>query len=303
MKKLATIAVLATALAAAFVLAACATAELSVLSDNEGVHAVASNGAEGAGTGNITVEKGYGLCINHVVERGSFHVKAVDEQGTVVFDEDLTDNVADLVEVDGEFNVEISAQNAVGTVDIIPYDIEAQAQAEAAKPEMLGGEGGSESAQAAQAGIANPWSDVESAQAAAEGAGVGSFALPENGTEINGGRIDLVAYRYMDMLAEADGYVGTAELVVRKGVNRPAADVGYDPADVSGDYNEYAHDWQIEAAGWQVKCFGNEEGKTMKAIWQSDNFSYSIMVRGQGDIHDTYGLSDDDVAALVSTIE
>ena len=41
----------------------------------------------------------------------------------------------------------------------------------------------------------------------------------------------------------------------------------------------------------------------MKAIWISDNFSYSIMVRGQGDIYDTYGLDEEAIGALVAAIQ
>ena len=41
----------------------------------------------------------------------------------------------------------------------------------------------------------------------------------------------------------------------------------------------------------------------MKAIWTSDNFVYSIMIRGQGDISDTYGLTDEDVITLVNAIQ
>ena len=85
-------------------------------------------------------------------------------------------------------------------------------------------------------------------------------------------------------------------------MNNPADAVDYDTADVSGDYTEYAHEWEIEGADWQVKCFGNEEGQTMKAIWQSDNFSYCLLVRGQGDIHDTYGLGNDDIVTFVGAI-
>ena len=152
--------------------------------------------------------------------------------------------------------------------------------------------------------IANPWTQAENAQAAADGAGVGYFNLPENGTVLEeGGSVDFTDYQYTKLLAEADGYVGTAELVVRKGVKQPAEEVAYDTADVSGDYTEYTCSWDMEAAGWQVHCFGNEDGRAMKAIWTSDNFSYSVMVRGQGDIADTYGLSGDDMAALVGAIE
>ncbi len=150
--------------------------------------------------------------------------------------------------------------------------------------------------------MANPWASADSAADAGEGAGVGSFTLPEAGTEMIGGPIGWYSYRYTDLLAEANGYVGAAELRVRKGVNRPDHDVGYDTDDVSGDYNSYACAWTLEAAGWQVRCFGNEDGRAMKAIWSSDNFSYSIQVRGQGDIRDVYGLGAEDIAALAAAI-
>ena len=149
----------------------------------------------------------------------------------------------------------------------------------------------------------NPWTESDSAEAAAEGAGVGYFKLPEAGMETGGGPIGWDNYRYMELLAEANGYIGAAELTVRKGVNRPDHELSYDTTDVSGDYNAYAHAWTIEAKEWQVRCFGNEEGRTMKAIWSSDNFSYCILVRGQGDIRDVYGLSADDITALVDAIE
>ena len=121
--------------------------------------------------------------------------------------------------------------------------------------------------------------------------------------EVGGGPVGWDNYRYMDLLAEANGYVAAAELTVRKGVNRPDHDVGYDTDDVSGDYTAYAHEWTMEVNGWQVRCFGNEEGRTMKAIWASDNFSYCILVRGQGDLRDVYGLGADEIAALIGAIE
>jgi hypothetical protein len=58
-----------------------------------------------------------------------------------------------------------------------------------------------------------------------------------------------------------------------------------------------------DVGDWTVNCAGNEEGKMMKATWVSDNFSYSIMVRGQGAVYDTYGLDEDDTAALVNAIQ
>ena len=153
------------------------------------------------------------------------------------------------------------------------------------------------------ASMPNPWEEADSAQAAADGAGVGYFKLPEAGAEVAGGPIGWDNYRYTDLLAEANGFVGAAELTVRKGVNRPDHELNYDTADVSGDYTAYAHEWTVKAGEWQVRCFGNEEGRAMKAIWSSDNFSYCILVRGQGGLRDVYGLGSDDIAALIGAIE
>lgn len=134
MKRIAAISVV---LVMAFALAACAPSTLAIDTDESGVHAVAKNGAEGSGTGNITIPEGHGLCINHIVNKGSFHVTAVDSKGDVVFDEDLTDNIADMVPAQGEIDLVISAKGADGTVDVIAYDEEAQAQADATLDEAL----------------------------------------------------------------------------------------------------------------------------------------------------------------------
>lgn len=153
--------------------------------------------------------------------------------------------------------------------------------------------------------LANPWTSVETAQEAADGAGVGYFEVPADGTQSSIGPINWYGYQYMDYLAEADGAIGAAELTVRKGINAEKApeDVSYDGDDVSGDLTDYAYTWDMDVDDWKVTCFGNEDGKTMKAIWQSDNFSYSIMVRGQGDLYDTFGLGSDDTAAIVKAVQ
>ena len=145
-------------------------------------------------------------------------------------------------------------------------------------------------------GIANPWTEAKTAEEAAEGAGVGNFNVPEDKTETKAGEIVWSAFRYMEGIAEAEGLIGSAELTVRKGLKQ-------EYEDVSGDYTEYAHEWTQELGDLKINCFGNEEGKTMKAVWVTDNFSYSIMVRGQGDEYETYGIEADALEALAGAIE
>ena len=145
-------------------------------------------------------------------------------------------------------------------------------------------------------GMPNPWTEDESPEAAAQAAVVGYFDLPENGTDFEGGRLDWTTYRHMDSLAEADGDIGAATIVVRKGLKQNSDDV-------SGDYTEYAQEWTKEIDFFTVKCYGQVENKTMKAVWLSDNFSYSIVIRGQGDDAETYGISENDLENLVLAIQ
>ena len=144
--------------------------------------------------------------------------------------------------------------------------------------------------------LANPWTDVSTAEEAADGAGVGYFMVPEDDSQSSIGPINWYGYRCMEGIAQADGAIGAAELTVRKGLKQ-------DTTDVSGDYETYAFEWTQEVDDWQVSCFGNVEGQMMKAIWVSDNFIYSIEVRGQGDLYDTFGLGAEDTALLVSGIQ
>ena len=145
-------------------------------------------------------------------------------------------------------------------------------------------------------GMVNPWSSFETAAAAAESAGVGELALPAANAETpTGGPVGWADFRAMKGLAEADGYVGAAELTVRKGL----PEIG---EDVSGDYNSYAFTWTQELGGRTVTCSGNENGRTMKAVWQDGGCGYSLTVRGQGDLRGSCGVDAETLAFLVGEI-
>ncbi|MBR2570893.1 MAG: hypothetical protein IKE30_02000, partial [Clostridia bacterium] len=92
-------------------------------------------------------------------------------------------------------------------------------------------------------GMANPWTEVKTAEEAADGAGVGYFTVPEENTETTGGPVNWYGFQYMKGIAEADGAIGAAELTVRKGLKQ-------DTEDVSGDCTEYALEWTVESDGW-----------------------------------------------------
>ena len=145
-------------------------------------------------------------------------------------------------------------------------------------------------------GIANPWSTAESLAAAAEGAGIDGFSIPE-GAEISLGEVTLTEARFMEGLAEADVEFPAVSMTIRKGSASVATD-----GDISGDYNEYANTWTQNIKGLEVTCFGNREGDATKTIWQVDDTCYSITAYGLGG-DDDYGLSPDDINSLINGIQ
>ena len=158
--------------------------------------------------------------------------------------------------------------------------------------------GGSETTETEQiVGMINPWSNAATADEAATGAGVGDFTLPDNRTDTTAGPIFFDSYFYMDGIAEAQGSIGAASMIVRKGLVSL-----FEEGDISGDWTDYSYVWYTTAGDTDVTCRGNEDGQAMLISWTDGDYCYSIMIRGQGDIYDTYGLADEAVAELVGVI-
>ena len=143
-------------------------------------------------------------------------------------------------------------------------------------------------------GLANPWSDVGSAEEAAKGAGIDSFVIAEDpGLDL--GELFERTYRCMDGIAEARLEYPASALTVRKGT---IAEEG----DISGDYTEYANTWTQDVNGIEVTCFGNREGAAAKSIWTVDNMYFSIVAEGLGGDQD-FGLNAERLTAMVSSIQ
>ena len=145
------------------------------------------------------------------------------------------------------------------------------------------------------ANMVNPWQDAATADEAAQGAGVGSFSVPQPG-ELTIGPFGPWTFQYMDGLAEADAPAGATQLIIRK---------GSDPNgnDISGDYTVYPLQWTQNIKGLEVACYGHEENMAHKVLWSLDGVGYCILVHGQGDSTDTFGLGADDVASLINGIQ
>ncbi|MGN1388635.1 MAG: hypothetical protein ACI4WR_03215 [Bulleidia sp.] len=104
--------------------------------------------------------------------------------------------------------------------------------------------------------IANPWTDDATLEQMVSATGI-SLEVPSS---IQGN--DLVSYRYMEGLDEAD-YEG--EITIRKGTGSE---------DVSGDYNEYPVSRETDG----ILLKGMTEGIYEDAVWSADGYSYSITV-------------------------
>ena len=143
-------------------------------------------------------------------------------------------------------------------------------------------------------GVGNPWSDVESAEEAAKGAGIDSFVIADNpGLDL--GQLFEKTYRCMDGIAEARLEYPASALTVRKGTYA-------EEGDISGDYTEYANTWTQDVNGIEVTCFGNREGDAAKSIWTVDNMYFSIVAEGLGGDED-FGLNAERLTAMVNSIQ
>ena len=147
---------------------------------------------------------------------------------------------------------------------------------------------------AEETGMANPWSDAESAEDAAKGAGIDGMSLDED-LGLSLGKEFERTYRFMDGIAEVTLEFPASQITVRKGTNA-------ENGDISGDYNEYKNTWTQDINGQEVTCSGNREGDASKTIWTAGDMCYSITAEGLGG-DDDFGLTAEDLALVVEKLK
>ena len=133
--------------------------------------------------------------------------------------------------------------------------------------------------------IPNPWTDCATADEAAQAAGF-DLAAPDAISGSSEKSYQVMCSDDGAVISEID-YVNGDERAayVRKA---PGAD------DISGDYNNYAESETVDADGASVTMKGTD-GFVNFAVWTSGEYSYAL--------HVTAGLSQSDMAALVSEIQ
>lgn len=139
------------------------------------------------------------------------------------------------------------------------------------------------------------WTEAETAEEAAKGAGLDMFEYGE-GTTISLGEVKAEKLRYMEGVARADIPIAAVEMWICKGLS------SIDNGDISFDDEEYKHHWEQNIKGLVVQCYGNRKGEATKTIWTLEDYSYAIVAHGAGG-DDDYGLSPDDISSLVNSIQ
>ena len=123
-----------------------------------------------------------------------------------------------------------------------------------------------------EAGMANPWSDVDSAEAAAEGAGLDTFMVPDGEAEISLGEVKVTQYRCMKGMAEAVVEFPAVEMTIRKGDKSGEMAEG----DISGDYNEYEKCEQTEQNGAVISVSYNSGDNACRTLVSDQGYSWSL---------------------------
>lgn len=114
-------------------------------------------------------------------------------------------------------------------------------------------------------GMPNPWSQAESAQAAALGAGLTGFTVPEYYGCFS--EDPVLDFRYMAGLAQATAHGDKGVLEIRKGLGTE---------DVSGDYTAYPANWDIVWKGLTIHCSGPAKGQVVLARWSAGKNVWSM---------------------------
>ncbi len=164
----------------------------------------------------------------------------------------------------------------------------------ASEAETSGEANAAQTAEGGSMGMENPWTEVETIEEAAAGAGLDGFDLVEN-LDLRPGEMVERSYRYMDGVAEVTLEFAAVMVNVRKG---KAPEDG----DISGDYNTYTYNWTQNIKGLNVNCYGNREAAAAKTIWTLGDYSYSITAIGLGG-DDAFGLNADDINSIVNGLQ
>ena len=255
------------------------TGAITIMAENAG------KGSALGSSGGIALEESQSLVVSSALEKGSVTIRVLGADGEVIVEATATGTGQELYGFapgDYSFGATCDAEGTTGTVVVVAVDELIYAQQDGDLDATLA--------------LMKTWPKAATAEEAAAGAGFDEFTVPDGDIGLQNGPVNFMSFYCTEGAVEAYGGVGAAELVVYK-CTRDAN------ASIPADDTEYKYEWAADADGVEVTCYGNVEERAMKATWSAGGYDYTIMVRGQGDMYDVFGLVLDDVIALVNAIE
>lgn len=138
------------------------------------------------------------------------------------------------------------------------------------------------------------WTDAISGAAAAEGAGISTFGMPDR-TVIADIVFTNPSYSYTTGVAQAKYETGAAELIVRK------ADGTHTAPLTDRDTAEFKATWSKTYEGFEVTCYGAARGASTYVTWKDGSKEYGVTLQGLGG--DELSMDDEDVSDIVRAIK
>lgn len=149
----------------------------------------------------------------------------------------------------------------------------------------------------------NPWTEADSADEAAQGAGFESFSngagtITSLGSTYNQDFMCTMGHCWSEIVYENP----SVDIAVHKGL-RDVYELPDEYDDIFFDLDsEYAHTWTQTIGDVEVTCCGNREGAAAKAFWSKDGCDYVVYSFDLTFTDPSFGLSEQDLAELVPNV-
>lgn len=138
------------------------------------------------------------------------------------------------------------------------------------------------------------WTAADSADAAAKGASISKFAVPDSIVIVDV-RFEDPAFAYAEHIAEAAYVEDVLTLVVRK------AEGAHSEPLTARDKSEFAESWTSTYEGYDVTCYGNTKGQATIALWNDGTKEYGVTLTDTADT--SVAMDSEDVDDIVKAVK
>lgn len=172
---------------------------------------------------------------------------------------------------------------------------DASSTTETTSAEVTSSSDSSEGTGSGWANMANPWSMADSADAAAQGAGMDGFGVPG---ALSVGGVDYAnpTYFYMDGMAQVTYMSDSGYAVLRKSNQYEGVQ------DLAGLYYDFSEAWTQNYKGLEIECHGQAPNEAQVAMWSFAGNHYALSISSD-DSSELLPMTSDDISGIVSGIQ